>query len=387
MLLGTQGWRRFVHLAEPLEKVAGEVASEETVAPNDDSSEANERAEAIEQLVAMDATQQFPTLYDNLEEVQPAYQSDVAQLHRPRETAISAAGQISFFGGAALMVVVIMLGIFRLVREVYVWLPATLAAIVCIIAGGMWMGTEVDQQGQLALTGFAGFDASRVVALVDGESDSEDSSSSSVFETTAEAPDDADPLAAPGEEAPLALEEFDEAAPVEALEAEAAEVAPQAAPAPVVAQPEFANGPFPADDLDADAFRIAADEIMLEREKADRLQGLGPIANDLKDLEFGWLQGGGRGFGGEDGEADYRLAGPSATGFGNIWFDGSVGDVARMRTLLQRAMKAGDEKETMKIGAAYQKLLAQYQLPIRQYAHQHSPGEPGVRTLYIETTW
>ncbi len=48
-------------------------------------------------------------------------------------------------------------------------------------------------------------------------------------------------------------------------------------------------------------------------------------------------------------------------------------------------MKQGDEKATVKLSQAYEKLVAQYQLPLREYAHQHTAGEPGVRSDFAET--
>ena len=381
LLLGTQGWRRFVQIEDLTdgaidEQVADATANDES---KDDAVEDEARTKAIEHLVAMEGTHEYPTLYDNLPEIEPQYESDVSLVYREREAAITNAGYISFLGGAALLCVVVILAILQLAKEYRFWVPVSAVAVVCLIAGGIWMSMKIDAQGKTQLVGFAGFDATAVVAKTEeatGEFvtlDTEGEDATEIFDLA----EPADPFDAP-DDAPMEAEELAEAAPGADDDADgvvadlppAADPAPEPAAPPAILEP---NQPFPADEADFDD-AFFADE---EREMS-RFDELGPLADDLKDLDVGFLREGWM----KPGEGDYI-----ADREKQIWFDGSHHDVARMRTLLQRAMKAGDEKATMKIGKAYEKLLAQYQMPVRQYAHQHIAGEPGVRSDFTEVLY
>ncbi len=238
MLLGTQGWRRFVQIEDKLREAAANsplAASQESEPTADEpiSAEDEDRTEAVQRLIAMEGTQEFPTLYDNLSDIEEKYEADVAENYNDREAAVVSIGYISFYGGAVLLVVLIIMGILQVARDVRFWMPVGIAALACLVAGGLWMGAKVDEHGKLALTGFAGFDASKLVALT---------------EPAGESPQDEyglDPagLAGPGdddildavpvleEESPIGGEP-DELAEVDELLAEDAAILPPADPQP-----------------------------------------------------------------------------------------------------------------------------------------------------------
>ena len=388
LLLGTQGWRRFVQWEETLGGLESEQATD---APDDEAATDEEAAdvvaadkskiEAIERLVAMEGAGAYPTLYDNLNDIQPKFESDVAQRFSERQGRIAAAGYVSFLGGAAILVVVLMLAILQLAKDLRFWLAVSGVAAACLILGGVWMSTEINDQGKTVVTGFAGFDATQVVA----RNDSEDASAA--VDPTEEALDLAEPADAPDEaeadpfgadaEPDAAPGEFgdDDDAEVPPAELPVAEIAADLAPEPAAAPPVLLPPGEPGFDAP-----VADAEFAGAEEERMRFRPLGPLADDLMALDAGWLYRDGR-FA-RNGEADEKYNNADGE---SIWFDGTVHDVARMRTLLKRAMDAGDEKATMTIARAYEKLLSQYQLPVRQYAHQHTAGEPGVRTDFTET--
>jgi len=409
LLLGTQGWRRFVQWDQVQggERVADadgasglpemdapddhaddaddaddagendEIALEDTVdgganaAAGEDEEHAEDHAAAVERLVAMEGTENYPTLYDNLPEIEPKFEAAVAEQYNRREAAIAGAGYISFFGGVVILVLVAMLAILRLADDRRFWLPVSAAALACLIAGGFWMSTEVDDEGKTVVTGFAGFDATSVALLGENETGPSPADATAARETAMPAPED--DLARPPDEATNEAAPMPQGEPIEEPEivAEDAEMAADMpAREPPGDPPEFAEEERVNFDDDLDG--------LADKEITGRFDALGPIGNDLKKLHGGrwWYAEGseelGQGFG-------YYARDEK------VWFDGTVADVARMRKLLQQAMKRGDEKATMTIAEAYEKLLAKYQLPVRQYAHQHIQGEPGVRSDFTET--
>lgn len=382
LLLGTQGWRRFVQLQEPgngATKSADLVEAEKNAHSNVAAEAATpdeERAAAVERLVALEGTEQLPTLFDNLPNIEDDYRADIAGYYADREEAIATAGRLSFFGGAVILVVLLLMAILRLGRGAAFWLPTSLAAAACLVVGGLWMGAEVDPEGKFALTGFAGFDTSGVVAMVDG--------SESLEEVDEAASELAGAFDGPNFNGPLPQEEGENEPRIVLFDEE------DAADMPVPAGPQPAGEPPaleipPAGRLVADADELLAEDDLRFAEAA-QLEALGQVGKELRQ-KLGNFEAAYYLHGDRDGER--AIAGEfwrTVTGEA-ISFDGTVHDVARMRTLWQRASKSGDERAALALGEAYQKLLQQYRLPVREYAHQHIQGEPGVRNDFTETLY
>ena len=106
LLLGTQGWRRFVEKTLPELKAEG---------PEKDQ---------LTRLVALTGTAGPPTLYDNLAQIRKSYEKSLDAYHTERTRLINMAMVICFVVGLGLLLAVLMLGMLRMVRGFSFWLPA-----------------------------------------------------------------------------------------------------------------------------------------------------------------------------------------------------------------------------------------------------------------------
>ncbi|MCA9267990.1 MAG: hypothetical protein KDA41_05940, partial [Planctomycetales bacterium] len=377
MLLGTQGWRRFVQLtsgdvAGLTAQSAPETPSGENVATEEAANDEElARIAAVDRLVAMEGPQQFPTLYDNAKQVNEQFASQMQSAADRRAEHVAAAGRVCFFGGAALLLAVAMLAVLQLVREPRYWAPAGAAALGALAMGGLWMSAKVDADGRLALRGFAGFDASRLVAQVipSTESATETTPAADDFDEAKWKDNNGDgPFPFAEEEAPADAERLaeglDDLAPGEDLAAHAAVLE-----LGDIAAEEKVGLDFEFDKRERFRFQLAP----LNEQGQQLLKELGG-ADQLRRLLDGKAE-----INGDNGWLFYDIAGD-----GEIWFDGTVADVARMRTLWHRAGRLDDDKAALALGKAYEQLLAQYQLPLRQYAHTRSAEASDVRSDFTE---
>jgi hypothetical protein len=106
LLLGTQGWRRFV------EKTLPELREEGAI------------KDQLTRIVAMNGTAGPPTLFDNLGKIQKSYETSLECYRAEQTRIVNAALVVCFFAALGLLVLVVMLGLFKLVRGFGFWLPA-----------------------------------------------------------------------------------------------------------------------------------------------------------------------------------------------------------------------------------------------------------------------
>lgn len=119
LLLGTQGWRRFV------EKTLPELKDE------------GPQKEELTRLVALSGKAGPPTLYDNLSQIQKNYAKSLELYQNARTRLINMAMVICFLVGLGLLVMVLMLGMLKLVRGFGFWLPALGATACCVLIATM----------------------------------------------------------------------------------------------------------------------------------------------------------------------------------------------------------------------------------------------------------
>jgi hypothetical protein len=379
LLLGTQGWRRFVELSvdqlvegrvlrvEGRAGVAAESAELLALADSLEDETQAARAEALGRLLAMDNKAGPPLLYDNLPEVQKEYSSALSSYHASREQYLKQSGQLAFFGAVALMVVLAMTMLMRLTSGVKVWLPALSAATACLIIGGLWMGARVEQDGQIALAPFTSFgvrgESQRELVRADMADEAESGAAES--KPADEAADKAKQdglarnenralLAAPAPAAPPAL---DAALPAE----------PQAAAFEAALSANAkreAAGAMPGGERMARGGQMLADDAREGLMRARRQMA----GKDFFDKEF------------LEKNAD-RFAGGG--GFG---YRANARDLAELQGRLRKAAEIGNMREAVELAQQLGQSQSQLRFPVRQYAHQHpkrNPGDP--RTDFAET--
>ncbi len=136
MLLGTQGWRKFVEKPAADVKAAGEDAGKGKL------------------LAAAAGDSDAPALYDNLPEVQRGYLAGVSSLAMQRQADIRRLGLVCLAAGAGLILMLVILAIFKLSAGVRYWAPALAAATLVLAVGAWWTSAEVKTNGEVALAGF-----------------------------------------------------------------------------------------------------------------------------------------------------------------------------------------------------------------------------------------
>jgi hypothetical protein len=112
LLLGTQGWRRFV------EKSRQQLT--------DEGPEKNR----LTSLAAINRMAGPPTMFDNLSRIRTNYQKSLAAYYSDRTQIIYTVITISFLGALGLLLLVFMMGLLRIIRGASFWLPV-LGTIAC----------------------------------------------------------------------------------------------------------------------------------------------------------------------------------------------------------------------------------------------------------------
>jgi hypothetical protein len=139
LLLGTQGWRRFVERSlEELHqkaKEAGQPAKPE---------------EPIERLLALGGAALPPTVLDNLDEIRPQYERARERVEEEHRAAVGQLGRAAVWGGLILGGLLIAVNVAPLLlrrdwRREWSWLsasrrwgPALVAAALCVLFGVLW---------------------------------------------------------------------------------------------------------------------------------------------------------------------------------------------------------------------------------------------------------
>jgi len=119
LLLGTQGWRRFVH------KTLDELKKE------------NRQDEQIARLVALGGVSEPPMVMDNLGKIRQEYEAGMAEYRADRTQTLRALSAIAFFGAMGLVLLVAMLGLLGAGAGMRLWGPALGAAAACALVAAM----------------------------------------------------------------------------------------------------------------------------------------------------------------------------------------------------------------------------------------------------------
>jgi len=141
LLLGTQGWRRFV--AKTLQELKRE----------------GRQSDAISRLVALDAEPRPPVMFDNLREIRDKFKESLATYRADRTKVLNTLTTVSFFGGLGLMLLVAMLGLLRIVSGIHLGLSAVSTAICCLVVGTILMDPDRLKSGYEGAVAFVPFHA------------------------------------------------------------------------------------------------------------------------------------------------------------------------------------------------------------------------------------
>ena len=310
LLLGTQGWRRFV------EKTLQQLKEE------------GEEDERISRLVALGGEANPPAMFDNLAQIRAKYEESIETYRAQRTRLLNTLTTVSFFGGLGLLVLVAMMVLLNIATGIRLWLPAFGAAVACLVIGAVLMNPERLRSGEDVAVAFAQFDMAPPPVAQTG--------------AAGEAKSDL---------AMKAGEVLDEPRMAQQVEMEEDGLAAD--------QEGIANGALMAMPKAA-AMAPAEKPMGMGMAAAERDEGV-PGRGYLADREFRWA-------GGKDLDRLARRRGQMLAGRG---------------VLKEEAARKGGRffgKGKQRSGRPEDNLLI-----VRQYAHRHVPGEPGVRSDFAET--
>jgi uncharacterized protein YfaS (alpha-2-macroglobulin family) len=140
LLLGTQGWRRFVQKSLLA------------------ASRGERNPEKLAKLAVVGAGQP-PLMCDNIEQIRANYRKCVADYQADRTRALNTLTAASFFGGLGLVLLVAMLGVMRIVSGMHLWVSAIGATTCCLILGAILMDPGRLTPGQNASVAFLSYHA------------------------------------------------------------------------------------------------------------------------------------------------------------------------------------------------------------------------------------
>ncbi len=135
LLLGAQGWRRFVDNTRA-RNAATVTENNLSTRPDDYSASATGSASAAQTSTSAtgsaSATRLFapPIMYDNLSRIREDYQKKLAAYYADRSQVLYSVVTISFLGAWGMLFLIFMLGLLRIVRGAAFWLPV-LGMVVC----------------------------------------------------------------------------------------------------------------------------------------------------------------------------------------------------------------------------------------------------------------
>lgn len=122
LLLGTQGWRKFVQEAS---------ASTPSSSAFDPSPVGNQISP--------------PAMFDNLAEICAKYDQSLASFHEQQTATRRTVTVVSFFGGFGLVLLVAMLTLLKIISGIRMWVPALTAAVGCLAIGTLLMNPDRNQ--------------------------------------------------------------------------------------------------------------------------------------------------------------------------------------------------------------------------------------------------
>jgi len=155
LLLGTQGWRRFVE--KTLEQLRQQGREDEQ----------------ITRLVALGTEASPPAVFDNLAELRTKYKRSLAAYWANRTRLLNTVTTLSFFGGLGLLLLVTMLALLNIASGVRLWAPAVVSAAACLIIGVVLMNPETTRSRPDGAVAYAPFNmapaADEATSTEDGE--------------------------------------------------------------------------------------------------------------------------------------------------------------------------------------------------------------------------
>lgn len=128
LLLGVQGWRRFLEKAflEKTQAASPQMAAGQTPAGQTPSAPADESLTRLAELGEMSAP---PAVFDNLAKIEPSYHSALTAIRKERTWLLA---QVGLVGGLLLWLVVLVFLASRQLAGVWSWLPVAAVATVCV---------------------------------------------------------------------------------------------------------------------------------------------------------------------------------------------------------------------------------------------------------------
>ena len=157
LLLGTQGWRRFVEKSLSAANGQGTVpifaSAKMGLSPS-----GRHDPEQLAKLAVVGAGQP-PLMCDNIEQIRANYRKCVADYQADRTRALNTLTAASFFGGLGLVLLVAMLGVMRIVSGMHLWVSAIGATTCCLIVGAILMDPGRLTPGQNASVAFLSYHA------------------------------------------------------------------------------------------------------------------------------------------------------------------------------------------------------------------------------------
>ena len=299
LLLGTQGWRRFVE--RTLQQLKEEGRDDEQIA----------------RLIALGGEADPPAVFDNLGQIRAKYEQSLADYRVERTRALNTLTAVSFFGGLGLVVLVGMLALLNIANGLRVWVPALVSAAACLVVGAILMNPDRLKSGPQGAVAFAPFNMAPAEVEESG----------------------VDPELAENEA--LAANGLREKAKGE-MKKEMADDVPADMMMPGAAAPPMPAKPA-ARAMPALGMMAADKKRALQR--AAEMPAAEMDADQLRDL---------------------RQLNRKADEMGRAGGFGGAGRGGRFRA---------DREEQ----------LARRSFTVRQYAHRHVPGQPGVRSDFTQT--
>jgi hypothetical protein len=141
LLLGTQGWRRFVEKNSPQIK--------------EDSPDKMQNA-----LPASAGNVTFPPImFDNLSQLREDYQKNLAAYHANQMQLLYTTITISFLAACGLLLLVMMLGLLRIVKGASFWLSLLVSSACCVVIGTLLISPDPLANGNIQAAAFLTYHA------------------------------------------------------------------------------------------------------------------------------------------------------------------------------------------------------------------------------------
>jgi hypothetical protein len=113
--------------------------------------------EQLLRLAAMGGPSVPPAIFDNLQKIQPSYQKDLAAYQAEWDRGMDALLALSFFVGLGFLLLIAMLGLLKVVWGVHFWVPAVGVTVCCLLIGVVLLDPVRLRSGPRTAVAFAPF--------------------------------------------------------------------------------------------------------------------------------------------------------------------------------------------------------------------------------------